>query len=462
MTQEIQAVTTDAAKIEPNEPGSAGTADMAQAETSNNQNSTTPGLVEDTSTEFDNSNINKSPSDVGINSIPAQQNFSNMEQSQDNFLIEKDVELEEINKKKYEVFLRSLKRYGGEICNEIIKVINLDKNAVNKKDYQDLYNNPILLFRKTYDSLKNNPINLLDHIKTAYEHVNIIDQGTKQIPLPLQFILGIMLKAYKDTFKTKKDFVESIRNEKSLSLPTCYNYLKLTTIIERIDDNRIFSIGLKNLYKLSSLIRKKAFKNPKIEKEIINMFYNLTNVNQELISRDEQFTDGKFQLAVDYVIFYYKIGMQAQLNKEYFAKLFDAFYKWTDSDVNFINEKSVKKDAKGKFLTIASCKNQYQLSDPTFINIYMKKLIENDFNGKTVRNLIKNPLALPKSQIITEKKANPNSINWLSGHLTETIEIYINEKREISNNEIEMLKELQKQLNILITNNSHQATGETK
>lgn len=367
----------------------------------------------------------------------------------------------DINAKKYDIFVDSLKKNGGVICNHITQLINLTRNHATKKEYEYLANDPIALLKETYNKLKTNPNNLLNNIIDAYHTVNNIDQGVKQVVLPLQFILGYMLRAYKESVKNS-EFVALIRKEKSISLSTCYNYINLTKVLDYIDDKRIFSLGLTLLYSLSSIIEDPAFKDKHILEEIINLFSNLTNANQALANKDELFTEDKLQLLVSYVVFYYDIGKQSQLDRNFFFQLYNARYIWTKTDVDFIKKYSIETDKNGDYVKQPNDQYQYKIKDSKFIDSYMEKIISCNFDGKRARKELRNSSNTPSSLKTTKKSSKAYTINWASEHLTETLDKYLTDNKTATPKDIELLKKLQTKLNDFLSKNTTQPNGATK
>lgn len=392
--------------------------------------------------------------------VTTEQNLPVINATNDSSLVTVSKENIDINAKKYDIFVDSLKKYGGGICNYITQFINLSRNNATKQEYEGLVNNPRALLQETYKKLKTNPNSLLNIID-AYHKVNNIDQGARQFVLPLQFILGFMLRAYKESVGNS-EFVAQIRKEKSISLSTCYNYINLTKVLDHIDDNRIFSLGLSLLYSLSGIIEDQAFKDKHILEEIINIFSNLTNANQALANKDELYSEDKLQLLVAYVVFYYDIGKQSQLDRNFFFQLYNARYIWTKTDVDFIKKYSIETDKNGDFVKQTNDPYQYKIKDSKFIDRYMEKIIDCNFDGKRARKELRNSSNTPSSLKTTKKSSKAYTINWASEHLTETLDKYLTDNKTATPKDIELLKKLQTKLNDFLSKNTTQPNGATK
>lgn len=393
--------------------------------------------------------------------VTSEHNLPVINYTNDSSLVTVSPENIDINAKKYDIFVDSLKKYGGAICNQITQLINLTRNNATKQEYEHLANNPIALLQATYNKLKTNPNNLLNNIIDAYHKVNNFDQGVKQVVLPLQFILGYMLRAYKESVKNS-EFVAQIRKEKSISPSTCYNYINLTKVLDYIDDKRIFSLGLTLLYSLSSIIEDPAFKDKHKLEEIINLFSNLTNANQALANKDELYSEDKLQLLVAYVVFYYDIGKQSQLNRDYFFQLYNARYIWTKTDVDFIKKHSIETDKNGDYIKQPNDQFQYKIKDSKFIDSYMEKIISCNFDGKRARKEFKKSAITQSSSKTTKKSSKAYTINWASEHLTETLDKYLTDNKTATPKDIELLKKLQTKLNDFLSKNATQPNGVTQ
>lgn len=348
-----------------------------------------------------------------VNNIPNNELFSNE-------LNEESIEF--IESKIY-LFKENLLRYGRKICSEL-DLVNNENN--------EIYDYPIVLFQDLHDELQKieDSDYLYKCIEKAYPRVMLAEKITEQVILPMQIILGIMLNVYLDKVG-RNNYVNSLEKIKNLSVATCYNYIKAAKMIDIIDDERIFAIGLVPLYELYSMYKKgKINDEVGLSKALIDTFCNITASSITL-------SDDEFVLAIKYVIFAYNLD-QFTIDKKLFGEIFKGRYDWKKRDLAFIKAHAYDKDSN----------NKKKLSDPDFVNKYMKALISNNFNGRLARESFKIPLSaigvsntLPS--ITPTEMGNPFTIRSSVSHLLETID-------SLSTNSGSLSKEDKKELKLLL------------
>lgn len=340
---------------------------------------------------------------------------------------ELDTKSNEFIDSKIMIFKEYLLKYGNIICPKL-DVVNNENN--------EIYDYPIVLFQDLYEALqaKSNSDDLYKSIEEAYLKITLAEKVTEQVVLPMQITLGIMLTVYQDKVG-QKDFVKNLEKIRNLSVATCYNYINAAKMIDIIDDERIFSIGLKPLYTLYSMYKKgKIDTEIGLSKALIDTFCNITSSSMEL-------SDDDFVLAIKYVIFAYNLG-QLNIDKKLFGEIFIGKYEWKNRDLTFIKSNAYKKDANGI----------NQICDAEFVNKYMIALINNNFNGRLARESFK--IALPQSglnniirPILPKEMGNPFTVQSSVSHLLETLDYHSNNSMPFSQEERNELKLIRNKLN---------------
>lgn len=345
----------------------------------------------------------------------------------DLFSKELDAKSNEFIDSKIYLFKEYLFRYGRKICPELERIDN-------KKD--EIYEYPSVLFQELYKELANNFDSeyLYKSIQNAYPKIIYVEKAAEQLFLPLQILLGIMLNVYLEK-EGQKNYVEKLEKIKNLSVATCYNYMNAAKMIYEIDDERIFSIGLVPLYELYSMYKKGKIKDDiGLSDALMDAFCNLTCSSRKL-------TDNEFVLAIKYVIFAYKLS-PLNIDNKLYNKIFNGKYEWKKRDETFIKSHAYKKGTK----------RNKEISDPDFVNKYMKALINNDFNGRLARESF--TMALPASGSIpimpptlSQNMGNPFNITSSVSHLLETLDYHSNNSKQFTKDELSELKIIRDRLN---------------
>lgn len=394
------------------------------AKTSEGTSTNNTGIKDDPVTKFPSQTAKDgTPQNLAIAPAPVEKKLPNNELFSNGL----NDESKEFIDSKIQLFKENLLRYGRKICSDL-DIVNNENN--------EIYDYPIVLFQDLHDELQKNADSeyLYRCIQKAYPRVMLAEKVTEQVILPMQIILGIMLNVYLDKVG-RKNYVSSLENIKNLSVATCYNYIKAAKMIDIIDDERIFAIGLVPLYELYSMYKKGKIDNEKrLSEALIDTFCNITASSITL-------SDDEFVLAIKYVIFAYNLS-QMKINPELYSELFKARYEWKKRDLAFIKSHAYTKNAK----------NVIAISDDDFLNKYMKALINNNFNGRLAReNLI---ISLPPGPIqntvqraSTKEMGNPFTIKSSVSHLLETLDSLSNNSKPFSKEDKKDLKLLLDKLN---------------
>lgn len=287
-------------------------------------------------------------------------------------------------------------------------------------------NNPHKYFQQFKSEIEGlHEDDIKEDLQNSCKRIQEFSNVTENISVPLQLHLGIMLNVYKEKLKEKKQnkqFLEVLNQTFGIKKQSAYNYMNAAMVVDYVNDPEVYTLSLTALYALYKLYRNGALKNINTN-SIINLFINITSYtfNPDL---------DNFSLAANYVIYMNEYLKNFDQQKEYIADLYRSGFEWKKADRDFILKRG---------------KNNKQ-----FLNEYMRLLLENNINRKSVKQLLigKNPapIALGTSAVSTNKSnsddSKPLSLQFIIGHGTETLLAYKQGKKTLTKSEQGKLRKL--------------------
>lgn len=264
-------------------------------------------------------------------------------------------------------------------------------------------------------------------IITASNKLKVIEDVFRLAPVPVQIVYGLMLRRYRELVKTDRKFLKSIKeNFGSFSERSAYNYMKASMIVDYPGNESAYTAGIVVLYKLVELYQddRIAGKN----------FKGLIARFRELVDETfpDEFNDDVADLIANYVVFLETDYKYYNPDKNIFKQLFKAGYRLKHTDSIKIHANSIDKTKKGK----------NKVNNPNYINTFYQAVIDNNFDSKQAYNVLTNTYTPPSNTPNPLGKEKFKTLSEAIATLKQTVNHYINTKKDIKNNEYLEIKNL--------------------